>query len=108
MDKVNQFLKDNFRSHVTHDGELIIDNTKRLICKDGFSISVQASHFHYCEPRRDKAWPYNEVELAFPSELDNLISDYAYECDTTNTTYAYVPIDIVNKLIEKHGGITKL
>lgn len=106
MDKINQFLKDNFKERMVY-GKLIAENTRRLFCKDGFSISVQASEFHYCEPRKDKAWPYDSVELRFPSELDDLIEEFAEEVDTTDTVYSYVPIEIVNKLIEKHGGIVE-
>jgi hypothetical protein len=50
------------------------------------------------------------VELGFPSEEDDLITDYAdmYVVDNpTKTVYPYVPIEIVNELIEKHGGIAE-
>ena len=79
----------------------------RIVCKDGFSISVQGSENHYCQPREnliDK--DYESVELGFPSVADDLIEEFAEEpecpCDTV---YGWVPIDIVEKLVEKHGGI---
>lgn len=103
MDKVNEYLKRNYKSTVIGDVELCV--IKCMECADGFMISVQASSMHCCEPRRIKAWPYSEVELGFPSELDELIADYANKPDTTETVFAYVPIDIVNQLVEKHGGI---
>ena len=99
MDKSNEFLK-----------KICIENGNvihRLICKDGFNISICASVFHYCEPCKNKAWPYKSVQLNFPSELDDLISDYAQDPKEMGTVYSYVPIDIVNKLIEKHGGIVE-
>lgn len=35
-----------------------------------------------------------------------LIADYAVDPDDlTQTVYGYVPIEVVNKLIEKHGDI---
>lgn len=79
----------------------------RLECNDGFSISVQASVYHYCAPRTnliDK--DYKKVELGYPSMADDTIAEYA-ECpeDLCGTVYGWVPIDIVEKLIEKHGGI---
>ena len=111
MDKINEFLKKNYHGHKTRGlysvGE-IPEVTKRIECNDGFSISVQANNFTYCMPREDKAWPYSEVELGFPSEVDDLIEDYSEEPGTTETVYPYVPIDIVNELIEKHGGIANL
>lgn len=100
MDKINEFLKKNYHGHKTRGlysvGE-IPEVTKRIECNDGFSISVQANNFAYCMPREDKAWPYSEV--------DDLIEIYGEEHGTTETIYPYVPIDIVNELIEKHGGI---
>ena len=76
-----------------------------LICKDGFQMSVQASETHYSAPRgfADK---YSEVEIGYPSDVENLIMDY---CEDDNnpceTVYGYVPVNIVDRVIEKHGGI---
>lgn len=78
----------------------------RLYCYDGYSISVQASEFHYFAPRLNGLQNYKSVELGFPSKEDELINEYAeYNPYCTNTVYGYVPIEIVEKLIEKHGGI---
>ena len=77
----------------------------RVHCADGFSVSVQASQFHYCRPRIDNADKYEAVELGYPSAADDLITDYAEDCAYTDTVYGYVPVEIVHKLIEKHGGI---
>ena len=77
----------------------------RVHCADGFSVSVQASQFHYCRPRIDNADKYEAVELEYPSAADDLITDYAEDCAYTDTVYGYVPVEIVDKLIEKHGGI---
>lgn len=103
MDKVNEYLKRNYKSTVIGDVKLC--GIKRMECADGFMISVQASSMHYCVPRKNGAWPYSEIELGFQSELDELIADYANKPDTTETVFAYVPIDIVNRLVEKHGEI---
>lgn len=78
----------------------------RLCCNDGYSISAQASEFHYCTPRINGAQDYESVELGFPSEEDELINEYSDGgFDYTETVYGYVPIEIVENLIEKHGGI---
>ena len=111
MDKINEFLKKHYKGHTIKGlyGETEIAGvTKRIECNDGFSISVQANDFAYCEPRENKAWPYSKVELGYPIIIDPLIADYAEEPDTTETVYPYVPIDVVNKLIEIHGGIANL
>lgn len=104
MDKVNEFLKNNYSCHIIC-GKEYPDIEPRIECSDGFSISVQASKCHCCNPRENKSWPYNAVELGFPSKMDELISDLAEDSETKDTVFGYVPIEIVNKLIEKHGGI---
>ena len=80
----------------------------RITCNDGFTVSVQGgTELHYCSPRR-KCNQYKEVELGYPSSEDELIQQYAENPEyPTETVYPFVPIDIVEKLIEKHGGINK-
>ena len=75
-------------------------------CSDGFSISIQASEIHYCSPRANLTnGEYNTVELGFPNQEDELIYEYAQSDNYTGTIYSYVPIEIVEELINKHGGI---
>ena len=103
---VKEFLATTIKSHkYPFSDEAIQENRPRLLCNDGFSISVQASKFHYCSPRLDGAQDYEAVELGYPSNKDELINDYAEDDDYTETVYGYVPIEVVEKLIEKHGGI---
>lgn len=80
----------------------------RVHCADGFSVSVQASQYHYCRPRIDSAETYEKVELGYPSAADDLITDYAEDVSYTDTVYGYVPVEIVDRLIKKHGGIVDL
>ena len=75
---------------------------------DGYRISIQASSNHYCSPREDGLTEYSEVELGFPNIEDELINDYAEDDDYTQTVYGYVPVDVVDALIKKHGGITRV
>ena len=37
-----------------------------IICADGFTMSVQASEYHYSTPRRTDAESYTEVEVGYP------------------------------------------
>lgn len=53
---------------------------------------------------KDCFTPYKSVELGFPSEEDELIMEYAQDEDYTNTVYGQVPVETVEKLIDKHGG----
>jgi len=75
-------------------------------CNSGLKLSVQASRSHYCAPRIDKANFYVEVEVGFPSEkIEELMPFAEREDDPTGTVYGYVPIEIVEAVVEKNGGI---
>lgn len=81
----------------------------RIHCADGFEISVQASAAHYCIPGEDNAEFYKKVELGSPNLKDDLIIEYAEIPDEpTKTVYGFVPIELVEKLIQKHGGIVNV
>lgn len=76
----------------------------KIVCADGFTLSVQASSVHYCYPRENTG-PWDEVEVGFPSATPTEILKYAEDQERpTNTVYGYVPIQLVEQLIERHGG----
>ena len=78
----------------------------RVQCADGYSVSVQVGTFLYCRPRVDGAEHYEAVELGYPSAEDPLINEYAENpWNYTDTVYGYVPVEIVDELLQKHGGI---
>lgn len=80
-----------------------------VICADGFQISIQASEHHYCAPRNNMAKEYESVELGFPSEKEDLIMEYVEDDqDPTGTVYGWVPVEVVDKMLEKHGGIVDI
>lgn len=78
----------------------------RVKCSDGYSVSIQGGTYtHYCSPRRHVN-RYEEVELGFPSMVDEELMEYAEDkSDPTDTVYGYVPIDVIEAVIAKHGGI---
>lgn len=79
---------------------------KPIVCADGFKVSVQGgTEFHYCIPRYH-CNEYESVELGFPTMKDDLIMEYAEnESIPTRTVYGWVPIEVVEQLVEKHGGM---
>ena len=78
----------------------------KVICADGFKMSMQASHAHYCSPREDGLNDYDTIEIGFPSEKEELLMDYAEDgSNPTGTVYGWVPVEIVDKIIRKHGGL---
>ena len=81
---------------------------RRVICADGFEMSVQAHATAYCSPRIDDADKYTSVEIGFPSEREPLLIDFAEEVNKpTETVYGYVPVQTVTNVIAKHGGIVE-
>lgn len=105
---INNWLKKTRSAHRCVDGTTIDVIRPRIVCKDGYSVSVQASRFHCCQPRIDGADKYESIELGFPNREDTLINDYAEDDGCyTDTVYGYVPVEVVNELIKKHGGIVE-
>jgi len=80
----------------------------RVYCEDGYSISIQANDCAYCVPRANGRAYYESFELGYPSDTDDLIDRYSE--DPTNllgTVYPYIDWIIVEKLLDKHGGIVR-
>lgn len=83
----------------------MISQNKVIVCRDGFSMSIQASSRHYCEPR-DEAGPYFSVEVGFPSSYDIYLNEYAEDpSDPTATVYGWVPAHVIRMCIDGHGGV---
>lgn len=110
---VKEFMR-KYRKIIKNPPEWIISNDPIsnimrpwIVCEDGFKVSVQASSFHYCSPMENLLdRDYEKVELGFPSVEDSLIIDYAEDPDDpTQSVYGWVPIEVVEELVEKHGGI---
>ena len=79
---------------------------KRVVCADGFEMSVQAHRTAYCSPRMDNAEKYTSVEIGFPSERAPMLMQFAEEVtDPTGTVSGYVPVQVVTNVLAKHGGI---
>ena len=80
---------------------------ERIVCADGFNMSVQADEFVYCSPRNNDG-PYTAVEIGFPSHREDLILEFAEDKNTpTQTVYGWVPVHIVSLVLAKHGGMVE-
>lgn len=106
---INEYLRATIKSHMVNlfdKAKAYPDNRPRVVCTDGFSISVQASEDHHCEPRENFLKRYYTVEIGYPSEEEPLLIDYAEDPEKpTGTIYGYVPVELVDKVLWKHGGI---
>ena len=114
--KINECIKNNLEVKVLNKDPLVrhmMTSTRlpHIVCTDGFTMSVQVGYSLYSTPKK-VAKRYSEVEIGYPSEHEPLIEEYA-ECftfeeldiDFTDTIYPYVPVKIVDNVLEKHGGI---
>ena len=108
---VNEFFEATWKASTGNDIVEKLDEHAyfvrlRAIMADGYNVSIQAAYGDYCEPRLTKTSGYTQVELGYPSDEDELINSYAEDPDDyTATVYGYVPVEVVNELIKKHGGI---
>lgn len=88
----------------------------RLICEDGFSMYVQGNTRDYCRPHSNEG-PWTHVQVAFcSSSVEQIypfveVFDYGEDDDetipeqNTQTIYGFVPVEVVDQLIQSHGGI---
>lgn len=92
---------DELRIISTHASILVV--REEAVCKDGFSMSVQASETHYCSPRRNglKLSQYESVEVGFPSAPEPLLDEFGDD----GGVYGWVPVQVVLQIIQKHGGL---
>ena len=106
MKTVEQYLKDYFKS-CSENKEY--RTAPKIVCSDGFEVSIQGgTRGHYCNPR-ECCNIYYEVECGFPSEKEDLLMPYAENPnDPTKTVYGYVPIEVAEEVIKKHGGIREV
>lgn len=83
-----------------------------VTCKDGFTMSVQHSSIHYCDPREDfaerKGHEFVTYEVGYPSEAEDILMPFAENPNCpTETVYIRVPAQIVEQVAEMHGGIVR-
>lgn len=76
----------------------------RTVCKDGFSISIQASSLHNCSPRTDEG-PWDQLELGFPEGGSTFGLLEPYRDWITGDVFHYVPTEVVEELLRRHGGV---
>ena len=106
MFNLNEYLRQYRRVYaVTARGERF-DFWKphpRIVCVDGYSLSVQVGKGLGSTPRENNAVHYTHVEVGYPSEFDESLAPYSYPDEYV---YFNVPVEIVEALIIKHGGFS--
>ena len=91
-------------TRATHQTEMYYVRP-RIFCNDGFVFSVQGGENHYSTPRNNDK-EFMAMEIGFPSEVEELILEFAEDRDNpTDTVYGWVDNKIIQEVIDKHGGI---
>ena len=69
-------------------------------------MSVQAGDGLYCEPRVNlESGEYAACEVGYPSQKEELLMPYIEDpTEPTKAVYPYVPVEVIEQVIEKHGG----
>lgn len=81
---------------------------QHLVCRDGFTMSVQVGDGLYCTPR-NSVGPWSAVEIGYPSQVEPLLWPYAeLPGRWTDTVYPYTPIEVAAAVCELHGGIDEV
>ena len=102
--KINEFIQ-KYRKVKKIVPGITSSLTPHVICKDGFQMSVQVGQSLYSTPK-DVVNHYEEAEVGYPSKEELLLARYAEDDENLcDTVYGYVPCSVIDKVIEKHGGI---
>lgn len=86
------------------EGDGIVTNIRfdELKLNNGVSLSVQASGYHYCEPRETlKTNQYESVEVYAHGEAVEQLSYHTFD----GNVYKYIPVEEMELVCERNGGI---
>lgn len=101
IDKLQKHLKD--KNYDGRNRDAVPEVSPPIVCNDNFILSVQASRFHYCEPR-DNFGPYTQVEVMCISGQEIPEFEQYFDGDSV---YAFVPIELVAEVIERESNINE-
>lgn len=78
-------------------------------CLNGFTCTINAGYGYRSEPKADRAKFYRKVEVAYLSMPYRPLKLYADNKKSyPNTSFSFVPLDIVISMINSHGGIDEV
>ena len=101
---INEYLEITKEKYEDLDYSML-KRRPRIVCADGFDVSIQASQHHYCTPRVDDG-PYSKVEIGYPSEEVPEWMEWAETPESPlDTVYGWVPVEIIDEVLRNHGGI---
>ena len=93
-----------FKEFMTKCGA--VRHRPKIVCTDGFKMSVQGHEMTYSIPKK-VATEFEAMEIGFPSQQEDLIMEFIVPPGDkpTQSVYGFIPIDLIEQIIEKHGGI---
>lgn len=94
---IRHYIDGRFKKDPESREELFKEQRIKEMCFGDLKLSIQASDFHYCTPRKNCEY-YTHVEVGFPNFnfSEAFIGEYAEERDTPqDTVYGYVPIHVL-------------
>ena len=101
INNVNEFLRKTFSKTIFGTPAL----RPIAVCADGFNLSIQASSMHYCIPNEDLS-DGNYSKVSYLSEEVEEFLPFAEDDEAPlATVYGYVPVETVDAVLAKHGGI---
>jgi hypothetical protein len=83
----------------------------RIVCKDGWAISLQVHHGNYCSTEngyRKFGYSFDRVEWGFPTSHEPALMDSADglgEDEDTTGTVGSIEVDKIQAILDTHGGI---
>jgi hypothetical protein len=85
---------------------------EQVVCNNGTTLSVQASAFHYCSPKEDRAKSYSLVEVGFIKtksgrkvKMPKEWKQYAEGRKLSADVFGWVPVQIVIDFVNSRGGL---
>lgn len=108
--ELQNFMYEQRQSHtrVRFDGSVVYTPIPKLVCEDGFTMSVQAGSSCYSTPRTDGEREYSayEVWLCYEPLLQDYINTYADDDGTVHSDpCGWVPTHVILDIVNKHGGL---
>jgi hypothetical protein len=93
-----------FKEFMTKCGA--VRHRPKIVCMDGFKMSVQGHEMTYSIPKK-VGIEFEAMEIGFPSQQEDLIIEFIDRPghEPTQSVYGFIPINLIEQVIEKHGGI---
>lgn len=107
LQDIKQFIDNRINSTRMIAGDYN-EPARRIRCKDGYSVSIQAGNGKYSTPAFFNINGYTEYELGFPSEHDGTLVEYMERNQSdrqVSSVFPYTPASVVTRLILRHGGL---